>query len=63
MLLRFIIWMIIMFIAVKIAGVVIRYIRELLNPNLHIKNSGRRKNIEEEHTVEDIPYEDITDKK
>jgi hypothetical protein len=63
MLLRFIIWMIIIFIAAKIAGVIIRYIRALITPNRHINNSRHQQTIKEEHSIEDIPYEDVTDKK
>lgn len=60
--LRFIVWMIIAFVAAKIVGQVIRSIRLLVTPNKDILNrrtspaSGRHQNIE------DIPYEEINDK-
>ena len=63
MLLRFIFWMIVAFIAVKIAGEIFRYIRRLLIPNQHIKNHIQQQRAEKYTNIEDVPYEEIQDKK
>ena len=63
MLIRFIFWMIMVFILVKIAGEIFRYLRRLLNTNLHIKNPIQQQRAEKYTNVEDVPYEEIPDKK
>ncbi|MBI2428969.1 MAG: hypothetical protein HYV29_09290 [Ignavibacteriales bacterium] len=63
MLLRFILWMILFFIAAKIIGATIRYLRRTLTPNRHIKDQQKRSNVEEYKNVEDVPYEDVSNKK
>ena len=63
MLLRYIFWLIVAFIAVKIAGEIIRYLRRLLTPNQHIKNPIQQQRAEKYNNVEDVPYEEIPDKK
>jgi len=63
MLIRFIFWMIVAFIAVKIAGEILRYVRGLLYPNQHIKNTIHQQRAEKYTNVEDVPYEEIDDKK
>jgi|GEM_PF-4260629 len=62
MLLRFIIWLIIIFIVVKILSVGIRYLRRLFHTNLHIKNFTNIRTANKNNTIEDIPYEDVSDK-
>ncbi|MEW5797389.1 MAG: hypothetical protein AB1728_00150 [Bacteroidota bacterium] len=63
MLLRFILWMIIVFIAAKIIGSTLRYLRRLATPNRHIKDQRHETKVDEYKDVEDVPYEDISDKK
>ena len=63
MLLRYIFWLIVAFIAVKVAGEIIRYIRRLLTPNKHIKNHIQQQRAEKYTDIEDVPYEEIQDKK
>lgn len=62
MLLRYIIWLILIFIAAKIVGSIIIYIRKLLTPNQHIKDRGQDKKVGEYKNVEEIPYEDVSQK-
>lgn len=62
MLLRFILWTILIFIAAKILGGILRYLRRALTPNLHVKNQRNQSKVEESKDVEDIPYEDISNK-
>lgn len=62
MLFRFILWMILIFFAVKIIGSALQYLRRLLTPNQHIKNSGQRRYVRDNSDVEDIPYEDVSKK-
>lgn len=63
MLLRFILWMILFFIAAKIIGTALRYVRRLLTPNKHIQDPGTRNNGKKYTNVEDVPYEDVSNKK
>lgn len=63
MLLRFIIWLIIFFIAVKILAVSIRYLRRLFNPKTHSEDFPKSRTAHQNNTIEDIPYEDVSDKK
>lgn len=60
--LRFIIWMIIFFIAAKIIGRVVRYVRLLFTPNNDILKHDQRSHGETANTIEDIPYEEIKEK-
>lgn len=60
MLLRFIIWMIITFIAVKFVGTVLRALRTLLTPNSHIGSVPPRRHPFASRQVDDIPYEDVS---
>ena len=62
MLLRFILWTILIFIAAKIIGITLRYLRRALTPNLHIKNHRNQSKIEDSKDVEDVPYEDVSNK-
>lgn len=60
MLFRFIIWMIITFIAVKFVGTVLRALRTLLTPNSHIGTVPPRRHPFARRPVDDIPYEDVS---
>lgn len=60
--LRFIIWMILIFIAGKILGQVIRYVRLMLTPNKDVLKHQPRSPFRRTNPVEDIPYEEIKDK-
>jgi hypothetical protein len=60
--LRFIVWMIIFFVAAKIVGLVIRSVRLMLKPNKDILNRGTAAPFRRSNSVEDIPYEEINDK-
>lgn len=60
--LRYILWIILIFIVVKIAGEIIRYVRQLLTPNNHIKSSIQHRE-EKGSGIEDVPYEEINDNK
>jgi hypothetical protein len=57
--LRFIIWMILVFIAGKIIGQVVRSVRLLLTPNRNVSTHQPRGPFRRSHPVEDIPYEEI----
>jgi hypothetical protein len=59
--LRFIIWMIIVFIAGKIIGQVIRSIRLLMTPNRDVMRRAPRTPFSRRTPVEDIPYEEVKD--
>ncbi|NUN69656.1 MAG: hypothetical protein HUU02_08095 [Bacteroidetes bacterium] len=59
--LRFIIWMIIVFIAGKILGVAIRSLRRLLTPNRDVLTKRPRSPFARRTVVEDIPYEEVKD--
>lgn len=59
--LRFIIWMIIVFIAGKIIGQVIRSVRLLLTPNRNVMQRSPRSPFRRRTPVEDIPYEEVKD--
>lgn len=59
MLLRFILWTIILFIAGKIIGGIIRSVRLFLTPNKHISPVETRGNKKDYSDVQDIPYEEI----
>jgi hypothetical protein len=62
MMLRVIIWIILLFIAVKIAGSLVRYIRKIMTPNRRVVDAAARP--KEPYTnVEDIPYVDVPDQK
>jgi hypothetical protein len=63
MMIRFIIWMIIVFIVSKILGQMIRYVRLMLTPNRDILNHRKESPLNEKKPIEDIPYEEIKDKK
>ena len=63
MLLRFIFWTIIIFIAAKIIGSTLRYLRRIATPNRHIKDHQRETKVDEQKDVEDVSYEDVSDKK
>lgn len=60
--LRFIVWMIIFFVAAKIVGLVIRSVRMMLTPNKDVLNRRTAAPFRRANTVEDIPYEEINDK-
>lgn len=60
--LRFIFWMILVFIATKIIGQVVRSIRLLLTPNKDVLNRRAGAPSGRSQTIEDIPYEEIKDK-
>lgn len=60
MMLRVIIWIILLFIAVKIAGSIVRYIRKIMTPNRHVVDANARPKEPYTH-VDDIPYEDVSD--
>lgn len=61
-LLRVILWVILLFIAAKIIGSAIRFVRTLLSPaRTTIKSTA--KDPESYSNVEDVPYEEVPDKK
>ena len=60
--LRFIIWMVIFFIAAKITGQLVRYVRLLFTPNKEILTHDRRSKGRTTNAIEDIPYEEIKEK-
>ena len=60
---RFIIWMIVVFIAAKILGQTIRYLRLLMTPNRDVLTRKDRSPFEKKKPIEDIPYEEIKDTK
>jgi hypothetical protein len=62
MMLRFLTWMVIFFIAVKIIGQIIRSIRSALTPNNDVMNSNQQPRTRNGKVVEDIPYEEVKDK-
>lgn len=57
--LRFIVWMIIIFIAGKIIGQVIRSLRLLMTPNRDVLTKSARSPFSRRPPVEDIPYEEV----
>lgn len=59
MLLRFILWLIIIFIAGKIVGSVVVYLRKVLTPNKHVSSIDKKKSQEKYEDVEDVPYEEL----
>ncbi|MFA6468321.1 MAG: hypothetical protein WCW35_05435 [Bacteroidota bacterium] len=61
--LRFIVWMIIVFFAAKILGLAIRTIRKMLTPNRDIARKETASPYTPDTTIEDIPYEEIKDAK
>jgi len=61
--LRFIVWMIIVFVAAKILGQVIRTIRLMLTPNRDIAKKTSASPYSRHTSIEDIPYEEIKDTK
>ncbi|MFA5833229.1 MAG: hypothetical protein WDA22_07110 [Bacteroidota bacterium] len=60
--LRFIIWMIVIFIVGKIVGQMIRYIRLLMTPNRDVLNRKMDPSYHGKKNIEDIPYEEIKEK-
>lgn len=62
MMFRIIIWMIIIFIAGKIVGQLIRYVRLLMTPNRDVLNHKVHSSFNGKKTIEDIPYEEIKEK-
>jgi hypothetical protein len=61
-LLRIIVWVILLFIAAKIIGSVLRFVRSMLSPPRDTIKSTT-KNPEPYSNVEDVPYEEVPDKK
>lgn len=61
--LRFIIWMILAMIAVKLAGVAFRTIRWYFQPNKEIGRRNASSPRPSSKSVEDIPYEEIKENK
>jgi hypothetical protein len=62
MMLRFLSWMILIFIVAKIVGKIIRSIRIALTPNNDIMNTKQQPQTRNGKIVEDIPYEEVKDK-
>lgn len=60
--LRFIFWMILVFIVTKILGQVILTVRLLLTPNKDVQKRSGRAPFRQQHPIEDIPYEEIKEK-
>ncbi len=60
--LRFIVWMIIFFVAAKITGRLIRYVRLQFTPNKEVLKHDQRSHGPPANTIEDIPYEEIKEK-
>ncbi len=61
--LRFILWMIMVLVAAKIVGQIVRYIRHLLTPNKDVLTRGGKSRDRSANRIEDIPYEEIKEKK
>lgn len=59
---RIILWMIVVFIAAKIAGSVLRYVRKIISPP-RVAAGNTDRGPESYHNVEDVPYEEVTEKK
>lgn len=57
--LRFIVWMIILFIIGKIVGQMIRYIRKLTTPNKNVFTHKMDNPFKKKKSIEDIPYEEV----
>lgn len=60
--LRFLVWMIIVFVAAKILGQVIRYVRLLFTPNKNVLHHRSSPSKPQSQNIEDIPYEEMKDK-
>ncbi len=60
--LRFILYMILVFIAARIIVSVIASIRKFLTPNSDIQSRRRPSPFSEKKEIEDIPYEEIKEK-
>ena len=60
--LRFIVWMIIVFVAAKILGQAVRYMRLLMTPNKDVQKRNSASHTDRKKHIEDIPYEEIKDK-
>lgn len=59
--LRFIIWMIVVYIAAKIIGTLIRSIRLYFTPNKDVFSPHSPSPLDRQKKIEDIPYEEIKD--
>ena len=63
MMMKFIVYMIFVYIAAKIIGQLIRSVRILLTPNRNIRSTVHRTQTpRSRREVEDIPYEEIKEK-
>jgi hypothetical protein len=62
MILRFLIWIIVIFTVAKIIGQIIRAIRLALTPNKDVLKSNQQPPTRNGKIVEDIPYEEVKDK-
>lgn len=60
--LRFIIWIIIIFIAAKIISMVVRSVRLYFTPNKDVFTRKTQQRTKQAKEIEDIPYEEIKDK-
>ncbi len=60
---QFIVLLIVIFIFAMITGKIIRYVRSLLTPNKDVRTHNRRSKEEHSRIIEDIPYEEIKEKK
>lgn len=61
-LLRVIVWVILLFLAAKIIGSVLRFLRTMLSPPRNTIKSTSKKP-DSYSNVEDVPYEEVPDKK
>ena len=61
-LLRIIVWVILLFLAAKIIGSIFRFVRTMLSPPRNTIKSTT-KEPEPYSNVEDVPYEEVPDKK
>lgn len=59
MMLRFILWMIVVFVITKIFGVVLRSLRLMLTPNRTVRQVHTPSPFQQSRVVEDITYEEV----
>ncbi len=63
MMFRFLAWLALFFIVTKIVAQVFRAIRLALTPNKDIMNSKQQPRTKNGKDIEDIPYEEVKDKR
>ena len=62
--LRFIVWIILIYVGAKILGVVLQFVRPFFDPSRKPKSTVQDKQTKQQFdNVQDADFEDITDKK